>query len=291
MLGKEKFNYMNERLDKLIESKDFLIVAHRGQWQGDIIENTINAGKVAHMSGAEIYELDVAQSLDGRFFGFHTGNEKRLTGDESLNLEELNFSEIQNLNIYNSINDITDQKFELIEDIIKKSSKNIIFQLDRSWFYWDEFLSFLDKFDLDIKQRMMIKCPVNKELINYLNEFETDIMLLPIIETVKEFELVNEADNINLIGAEVLAADHNSELYGEKFINTLHEEYNMIAQVNAIKLNATRKLYAGLDDSVSLLEGVDAGWKKLYDLNVDFIQTDWVPQLNYFRKTKKNMSD
>lgn len=285
MIGKEKYQEMNHKLNEKLKEKEFLIVSHRGQWGGNILENTVNAVKVAYNSGSEIAEIDVTRSVDGEFFAFHTSNEGRLLGDSSLNLETMTYEEIKSYGLLNSITDKTTQGFERIEDILKHSPEDVFFQIDRSWPYWDEFLPFLNSFSKEIKQRIMIKAPFDIEAINILAEKGSDIMFLPFIGKKEEFEQLLEYENINLIGIEVLASHEEDELYGKEFIDLLHEKHHLIAQINAIRLNDKRKLYAGYDDDVSLLDHPDKGWGKLYKLGADLIQTDWVAQLDAYRKT------
>lgn len=283
MIGKPQFASINKKLSNLIDEKAFLIVAHRGQWGGNIIENTINAGKVAFRGGSEIIEIDVCRSSDGKFFSFHTGNETHLLGNENYDLEKMTFAEIQKIPLLNSIGAVTEQRFELIADILMQSPQELIFQIDRSWPYWDDFLPFLSQFNDDIKQRMMIKSPYSDTLVTELVNSASDLMFLPFIGTRAEFDKVVAIDAINLIGIEILASHEKDELYGKTFIEELHER-RLIAQINAIRLNDNRKLYAGYDDSISLLEHPDKGWGMLYEMGVDLIQTDWVPQLDYYRR-------
>lgn len=283
MVGKEEYKNRNKKLAQLVKENKFLIVSHRGQWGGNILENTINAVKVSYNSGSEIAEIDVCRSVDGKYFAFHTNNELRLLGDADLDLEKMTYAEIQEYDLQNSIGDKTEKGFELIEEILLNAPKEVIFQIDRSWAYWEDFLPFLDQFDEEIKQRIMIKSPYDLDAIEILAESKTGLMFLPFIAKREEFETLVSMNGINLIGIEVLADDNKDELYGKEFIALIHEEYNLIAQINAIRLNDKRKLYAGYDDDVSLLDHPDKGWGKLYEYGVDLIQTDWVAQLANYR--------
>ena len=52
-----------------------LIAAHRGVCGGNIPCNTIQAFDIALRQGADIIELDVTRSSDGKMFVFHPGKE------------------------------------------------------------------------------------------------------------------------------------------------------------------------------------------------------------------------
>ena len=51
------------------------IAAHRGVNRANIPCNSLLAYKIALMQGADIVEIDVSKSKDGKFFAFHPGME------------------------------------------------------------------------------------------------------------------------------------------------------------------------------------------------------------------------
>ena len=42
-------------------------------------------------------------------------------------------------------------------------------------------------------------------------------------------------------------------------------------------------LYGDLDDDISILEGPDRGWGRLFDKQIDVIQTDWPALVKNYR--------
>ena len=53
------------------DDKKFLIMAHRGFWGGNVIQNTRQAAITAKKAGADIIEVDVCRSADGVYYLFH----------------------------------------------------------------------------------------------------------------------------------------------------------------------------------------------------------------------------
>lgn len=60
----------------------FYIIAHRGLWGGNIIQNTREAAELSIRAGADIIEIDICKSKDGVYYLFHNGMEKYLLGTE-----------------------------------------------------------------------------------------------------------------------------------------------------------------------------------------------------------------
>ena len=72
-----------------------VILAHRGA-SGLRPENTMPAYELALANGADILELDVRMTRDGRVVVFHDKNAKRVTGRDAL-IRELDFAELRKL--------------------------------------------------------------------------------------------------------------------------------------------------------------------------------------------------
>ena len=58
------------------ERKHPFLAAHRGVCGGNIPCNTMASYKIALDQGADVVEIDVSRSKDGKFFVFHPGMEK-----------------------------------------------------------------------------------------------------------------------------------------------------------------------------------------------------------------------
>lgn len=98
-------------------------------------------------------------------------------------------------------------------------------------------------------------------------------MYMPIVKNMDEWELVREYD-INLVAAELIFETLESPLIQKEFIDKLHED-GILAWANAITLNDSIILSAGLDDDNSIENSYDENWGKLIEMGFDMIQTDW----------------
>lgn len=278
-------NRLNEKLKQKLKENMFLIINHRGSHGGNIIENTSDSAIVSHKEGADIVEIDISMSTDGDFFVFHDGNEKRLLNEEH-NINLLSSEEIRSKNYYNYLSKKTNKKVELFSEFLEKIPKNIFLNIDRSWFYWDKFLTYLDQFT-NWHDQLIIKSPADEKLLNILNNHKVKYMYFPIVYNEKEIDLIEEFESINLVGLEIIEEDENNfQLINSKKIDK-YKAGNHILLGNSIKLCDDINLFGTYDDDISILDTPNKGWKQLLDLGINAIQTDWAGLLNNYRENYK----
>lgn len=134
----------NKCLKDALRSKEFLIVAHKGSHGGNVIENTRLSAKIAFMEGADIVEIDVIKSADGKFYCFHDGSEGYLTRVKP-NFLEMNGNEIEAVNLLNSSGTPSGYGVESLSNLLKNLKVGEIINIDRSWNYWHTLLDFFDE--------------------------------------------------------------------------------------------------------------------------------------------------
>ena len=285
MVGNRKYEKINMKLNALLEEKEFLIVSHRGSWGGNILENTKESVLTAVNTGADFIEIDLVKSKDDDYYCFHTGNELRLFKDETIDVEQLSSKEIRKLSVHNSISEATSSRLNTIDEVFQGISNMSFINLDRSWDYWVDLLPKLEK--KEYRDSIILKSPVRYDLLKTLESCETKFMYFPIVSNTDELNLLKEFD-INIVGLELLASTENDAFFSAELVSTIQSEMNVFILLNAIVLNDERKLFAGYDDTVSILEGPEHGWGKLLEHGANAIHTDWTAELNIYREELKN---
>ncbi|MFJ5623189.1 glycerophosphodiester phosphodiesterase family protein [Peribacillus loiseleuriae] len=273
---------MNLIKEKL-ENHPFLIAVHRGSSMGNIVENTIPAFHAAVQSKADMLEIDLIRSTDGKFYIFHDGNEKRLLGQDR-NIKTMDSTEIDALNYRNNIGHSVNFKVEKLENVLNTIKGNILINLDRSWEYWDTLLPFLDQFDME--DQILLKSPVQKSYLDILNAHPVKYSYMPIIKKLPEIEEVEAYQHINLVAMEIIAEDVKSPLFQDETIKSIKDK-GLFIWINAIKLDEEIILFAKFDDDASIMKGPEYGWKKLVEKGADIIQTDWPNHLSNYRQKLK----
>ena len=302
MFGKKCYAGTNELLNAAFAANRTLVAVHRGVWGGNILGNTISAFRAACESGADMFELDVSKSTDGVLYAFHDGGEKRMLGI-SENIETLSSGQINELTYYNTIGEPSGVHLDTLESVIACFKNGELYNVDRAWDKLPETLNVIGKFPWAVKQAL-VKSPVREKILEYLNEYPQKFMYMPIVYSMKDIEKVLQYPEINTVGMELIAgiqapaasgeppAENN--LFHDETIKFLHGK-NLFVWVNAITLSCLPQhvLFGGLDDNTAMTKDKDISWGKLFEKEIDVIQTDWPFQLikyrnDYFNKRPRN---
>ena len=262
----------NEKLIKLIEKKKVLIVAHRGSCGGNLCQNTHLTYKAALLQGADILEMDVIKSADGVFYVYHSDQDKFLLHLQN-NIHNLTSKQIDELEIYNWLDKPSGLHLEKLDDILDEFENQCFINIDRSWIYMDEILTYLKNRKHD---NIILKTPVKDEYLSKIEKSKIDVMYMPIVYSLKELERCMDYE-INLSAVEMIFNDINIDLIQPETFK-LCKKMNLATFVNAETLGRENEcmLSAGFDDNLSIEKGFEYGWGKLIDMGFDIIQTDWV---------------
>lgn len=275
----------NELLDQKIRENGFLILAHRGVSQGNIIENTVASMQAAFASGADAVEMDVVKSTDGDFFVFHDGCEPYLFADESRNIRTLSTADIEALTYVNNIGMPTDEAVTTLADFIHALPDDKLMNMDRSWHDWETLLPYLDNFD--IAERLLLKSPTNEAYLQMLSRHGKPYPYFAICHSLDDVELsLSYQDRINLVGIELIADSNTHELMQAETIQNLKSQ-GLYLLINALNLGDNIKLWGDYDDDTSVLQSPELGWGKIIEQEIDIIDTDWANLLSDYRKTVK----
>ena len=262
--------------------KNVLIAAHRGTCGGNVVQNTTLAYENALQHGADMIEIDVIMSKDGKFFAFHDGQEKVVFGTNQ-KICEMTTKEIQERNCYNQAGDMTKQKIEKLEDILKHFENRCLINIDRSWFYWKEMIQFLN--ERDMQEQIILKSPPDEALLQQLERQGPNIMYMPILKDNEAWQRANQY-NVNIVAVEIIFEKLDSPIIASDFMRGFHKS-GILTWANAITLNDEVTLTGLLDDNHAILDGYDENWGKLVEMGFDIIQTDWPALLNQYILAKR----
>lgn len=288
MFGKKEYCEMNSLLNSRFSKKKTLIAQHRGAKNGNVVENTLLAFSTSYLLGADIVELDVSLSRDGKLYCFHdTTEEKNLRIHENIETHTSDF--IDECTLYNSIWLPSNYHVTPLEEVFKKFTNNELFNIDRSWTKLEQTFDLLRKHP-NIWKQVILKGPAKKEILDAYENEKIKFMFMPIIKTIDDLELVLSYKNINIVGLEVIISDSSSLFFQDEWIKKIHD-MNYFIWVNVITLSALPKhiLSAGFDDNHSLEFGFENGWGVLLKKQIDILQTDWPELLSPYRDRFYNL--
>lgn len=260
----------NQALRNLIQTNHVLIAAHRGTCGGNVVQNTIKAYENALLHGADLIEIDAAMTVDGVFYAFHNGEEMLALGIQK-DIRKITSQEADSYYMLNSIQHKTAQKLERLEDVLEKFRGKCFINIDRSWFYWREIITFLER--MDMKEQIILKSQVKEDLLKELEESRTGIMYMPIMKDPSQWDILEHYD-INVAAAELIFTDLESDFLDEHFIGKLHAA-GIAPWVNSITLDDRTVLAGRLDDDHAITHGFQQTWGRLAEMGFEIIQTDW----------------
>lgn len=263
---------------KLLEYP-FLIMAHRGTWGGNIIQNTRQSTDVAYKLGADIVEIDISRSHDGKYYLFHDGNEATLLNTNE-HFSELNSSFIDNQPLINSSGSKSDYFSNKLEDYLEWLPENYIINIDRSWFFWEDQKLFELLNKANTNKHLFVKSPILREKLDMLASRGDHLPYVGIIKSIEDFELLCEYPSLNLVGIEIIVDSNHSELLNSEWLTDLKAR-GIVIIANIEHLGADYNLFIGINDDNSV---INPNINHLTIYPIDIFQTDWPTFLYQLRK-------
>ena len=265
-------------LTNQINQKGFLIVSHRGEWGGNIIQNTIQSTALASRLGADIVEIDLCRTVDGEYYLFHEGHEKDLLHEER-KFSEITSKEIEEMPVYNSIASKSGYRINRLDDFLSWLPDDLIINIDRAYFYFDEPHLFSLLRESGKTHQFFLKAPVTKEYLTQFSQNGEGLNFIPIVAIPSEVKVYEQyAGRIQTIGYEIV---FRSEDELAKYTDLL-KDYPL-RMANAIHLGMPHILAGGrTDDGALFQKGKD--WEDILSAGFTAIQTDWPALLNNYRE-------
>lgn len=275
---------MNKFVERL-KDKEFLIMTHRGSWQGNIIQNTRQATVLAYKYGTDVVEVDVRKSKDGVYYLFHNGNEPNLL-KKTLDFSEISSEDIKNSSLINTTLEPSGYPVERLDDYLAWLPEDYLINLDRAYFYFDDpdFFKILE--ESGKTSQIFLKAPDKDDYFESLNKMDLDMPFVSVINSPESYyKILENYPNIRIIGVEYISSSKKPSEKELEFFSELKND-NKIVLANSINLGKDRNLFYGLYDDDAVLNNPDEVWGKIIDYGVNMIQTDFPYFLDQFRKNK-----
>lgn len=259
-----------------------LIVAHRGVSGGNIPCNTMAAYEIALKQGADMLEVDVSCSLDGKLFLFHPLMEHAHLNKPVL-LGLMPYAWVRRFRYVNQDNCRTPYgicDFDAFLETFK----------DRCYINIDKFWSNPQKiYDAVVRHGMidqiLVKSKPSLKVYRWLEEVAPELAYMPMVRERHEGHESLLKRNINYVGVEALFSREDAEVADPTWIEAVRKD-NILLWGNTIVYNMRDCISAGHNDDIALTRSEDAGWGWMADRGFDLIQTDWPMMLiDYLKRT------
>lgn len=252
------------------QEKGVLVVSHRGSSSGNVPCNTLAAFNAGLMEGADVIELDVSVSSDGKLYVFHPGMEPAHIMTRKL-IRFRKSNSVERLRYVNQDNVKTSYPVYTLEETLNYLKGKCFINIDKFWTAPEQIADCVRK--CGVENQVIIKTNCNKKDIDLTEKFAPDLMYMPVIDKKDSVmdDLMNR--NINLVGAEVLFETEQDEVCTKTFIDRLHEK-GLLVWGNAILYNEDAVISAHHTDDVAVGGDPEKGWGWFVDNGFDIIQTD-----------------
>lgn len=250
---------------------------------GNIIENSIESSQLAYKAGADIVEVDICQTSDGKYYLFHDGNEPNLLNRKE-NFKCLTSDEVDSSTVYNSIGIDSGKKIKTLSEFLAWLPENKLVNIDRSWDYWEnpDFFSIIK--ESGKASQLFFKSPVLKKHLDAFSKNGQGLYYVPILKNREEFNQVSLYYTIQMIGVELVVGDLQSELLDKNWLKSI-KDMGLFTVANSEYLGVEFNLFAGLSDETVLLG--ELSWDDFIKRGINVIQTDWPNFISNYRESLK----
>ena len=260
------------------------LAAHRGVCGANVPCNTLAAYKIAVDQGADVVEIDVSETKDGKYFVFHPGMEPVFLKSQKL-LSEMTSDEVEKLYLLNQDDVPTSYKIPTLAEVFALLKDKVYINVDKFWTDVPGISEQIRK--AGVEKQVIVKTYTDAESLEKVKKYAPDFMFVPMVRTKDETTDKLIADGINVIGAEILFDKESDEVISDEYIKSMHDK-GLLLWANSIVYNEKDVISAYHTDDISLYDSPEKGWGWLIDKNVDFIQTDWLLALKLYIESRKN---
>lgn len=155
-----------------------LIVAHRGVSGGNIPCNTLAAYEIALRQGADMIEIDVEMSADGKLFIFHPGMEPvHLWCAERL--PHMTAEEISRLRYVNFDRAPTQFGVATLDAVLEQFGNRCLINVDKFWGHPKEIYQAIRRHGMT--DRVVVKSSLSERVLTVLEEVAPDLPFMPVV--------------------------------------------------------------------------------------------------------------
>lgn len=271
------FNSIKDR----VKERKVILASHGGYAHANIPFNSIEGYLIADNYDADIVEMDVNATADGKLFMLHPHMELWHLGWNA-NIQRFNSDELPNVKLANQVVAQTQYSLATFEETLNAlKPRKCLLNIDKFWLNPDKIADAVRKAGME--DRVLLKSDPTQEVLDIVEKYCPEMQFMAIIRTPEEFEEAKKR-KLNLVGVEILFDSDNQEICSKKFIDKLHND-GYITWANAIVYNYKTVIAADHTDDNSLLYGGDKGWGWLAERGFDIIQTDWLSECNAYLKS------
>ena len=264
--------FANEKRSKV------LIAAHRGAAGGNIPCNSFLAFKTALRDGADIIELDVSRSNDGKLYVFHPGMEPVFLKSKTL-ISDMPASEVDEMVLVNQDTMRTQYHVPHFYEALEMLRGKVYINIDKFWTCPEEIAKIVR--ELGMQDQVLIKTDAGEEHFRRVEEVAADLPYMVITRDTDDFSENLLKRKMRYVGVEALFAKDDAPIAQPEYLENMRKN-GLIAWANSIVFNYKAVLASDHTDDISVSGNEAHGWGWLVDSGFGIIQTDWALHLKLY---------
>ena len=259
---------MNFDLKKSAAEK-LLLVAHRGAFAGNIPCNTIAAYENALAEGADMIEIDVDMTEDGKLVIFHPGMERALLGF-SERISRLPWSFVKNLRYVNTDDCPTQFGICTLDEVLERFKDRCYINVDKFWAHPREISAAIR--DHGMTEQVLVKTSVKPQYLDIVEEWCADMPYMAIADETAQLQAL-AGRKLRYMGVEAIFKHDDDPLVSPASMAALHEK-GLLLWCNAIVYNYRTVIAGDRTDDRAVLGDPEGSWGWIADRGFDLMQTD-----------------
>ncbi len=271
---------MNNPFLELNKKRGVLLAAHRGYYGGNIPFNSQASFQIALNHDADVVELDIERSEDGKLFVLHPGTERHIIRlNDSIRKYPSDF--VARFRLSNDDGGETSHPILRLEEALDFLKGKCIINLDKFWLYPESIAKVVR--ERNMQDQVLLKISLNEKQIKETEIYAPDMPLMPMVWTEDPCLEMMKNYKVRYVGSECLFTSDTDPIASPEYIEKMHAA-GYTVWGNAIMYNFRKELAGGHSDDNSLLKDPAEGWGWLADRGFDVIQTDWLMQCDTYLK-------
>ena len=264
----------------LNEKRGVLLAAHRGYYGGNIPFNSRPAFQIALNHDADIVELDIERTEDGKLFVLHPGTEPHIIRlKDSIKRYPSDF--VARFKLSNDDGGETAHPILRLEEALDFLKGKCIVNLDKFWMNPEAIAKLVR--ERNMQDQVLLKISLNEKQIKDTEIYAPDMPLMPMVWTEDPCLEMMKNYNVRYVGSECLFVKDTDPIASPEYIEAMHKAGKTV-WANGIMYNYRKELAGGHSYVNSLLVDPEMGWGWLADRGFDIIQTDWLFQCDTYLK-------
>ncbi len=259
-----------------------LIVAHRGTFGGNIPCNVIPAFETAIKQGADMVELDVDMTADGKLVIFHPGMEPAIL-NTGRRVPDMSWEELSQYRYVNYDRTPTQFPVNSFDDVFEALKGRCYINVDKFWGHPQEIYHAIKRHGMI--DQVLVKSTPSDQVLRVLSDVAPELPFMAIVRDSNPYHEQLMQSGLNYVGIEVLFADESAEVASPTYIERMHQDGKLL-WVNAIIYDHTIQLTAAHSDDAAICGDPDFGWGWLARRGYDLIQTDWPIMLKSYLESQ-----